>query len=175
MRRSRRGGFTLIELLVVIALDRRAGRAALPAVQAAREAARRAQCTNNLKQIALALSNYNDAFGSLPIGSTSVEGWSSGSFFLAILPQLEASPLYNILNLDVNYANAQNATVHDARLASLVCPSDTAANDQIIVNGEYAFELCPFPVPMHSAATPAARGRSTSTAGSPSGWRSRTG
>ncbi|WP_435007864.1 DUF1559 domain-containing protein [Tundrisphaera lichenicola] len=146
IRLRTRLGFTLIELLVVIALIGVLISLLLPAVQAAREAARRSQCTNHLKQIALALANYADVHGSFPIGSYSTQGWSTGSFFLTILPQLEAQPLYNIVNFSVNYAESQNATIHDARLASLICPSDPDASRQVKVDGAYAFELTPFPV-----------------------------
>jgi prepilin-type processing-associated H-X9-DG protein len=120
----------------------------VPAVQSAREAARRVQCTNNLKQIALALDDYAEAQGSFPIGSSSCQGWSTGSFFLGLLPHLEQVPVYNILNFQVNYAEAQNATIHDTRIDTLVCPSDAAAYDPVTVNGAYAFELTSFPVKM---------------------------
>src|SRR5688572_17420401 len=99
----RRRAFTLIELLVVIAIIAVLIGLLLPAVQAAREAARRAQCVNNLKQIGLALHNYHDVHGSFPPGgisnntfgsfgrnSSSLNGWQ-----LYILPQLEQTPLYN--------------------------------------------------------------------------------
>src|SRR4051812_41423889 len=140
MRRSTRG-FTLIELLVAIAVIGVLIALLLPAVQSAREAARRGQCTNNLKQIALASHNYADVQGSFPIGSSSCQGWSTGSFFLEILPQLEQGPAYNVLNFEVNYAEAQNATIHDTRIGTLVCPSDAAAYAPVTVKGAYAFEL----------------------------------
>jgi prepilin-type N-terminal cleavage/methylation domain-containing protein/prepilin-type processing-associated H-X9-DG protein len=141
-------GFTLIELLVVIFVIAVLIALLLPAVQQARETGRRAQCLNNLKQIALALASYADAQGTFPIGSSSVQGWSTGSFYLQILPQLEQAPAYNIVNFNVNYAEPQNATIHDARCSTLVCPSDWAAHDQVSVNGVGPFELCPFPVKM---------------------------
>ena len=79
----RRRGFTIIELLVVIAVISLLVALLLPAVQAAREAARRAQCANNLKQIGLALQTYNDAFGTLPPGR---KGWGWGTWQLFVLP-----------------------------------------------------------------------------------------
>jgi prepilin-type processing-associated H-X9-DG protein len=145
-RAGQRQGLTLIELVVLIAICGVVIALLLPAVQNAREAARRTQCANNLRQVALALVQYADIQGTLPIGSSSLQGWSTGSFFLAILPQLEAQPLYNIINFSVNCAESQNATIHDARLANLICPSDPDADQQVTVDGVYAFELCAFPV-----------------------------
>ncbi|GAB6166713.1 DUF1559 domain-containing protein [Thermostilla marina] len=101
-----RGGFTLVELLVVIAIIGILIALLLPAVQAAREAARRAQCTNNLKQLGLALQNYHDghkcfpymsggtqgAYGGLPWGWQSNHGWRSG--FVSMLPYMEQTALY---------------------------------------------------------------------------------
>src|SRR4051812_38797467 len=97
----RRRGFTLIELLVVIAIIAVLIGLLLPAVQAAREAARRAQCVNNLKQIGLAMHNYHDTVGSFPPGGISGDatfghwtgGWWPWSVF--ILPQIEQAPLFN--------------------------------------------------------------------------------
>src|SRR5213079_2731133 len=92
-----RRGFTLIELLVVIAIIAVLIALLLPAVQAAREAARRAQCVNNLKQLGIAMHNYHDINGSLPMGSGNCQ-YSTGGTYLAkqglsahsaLLPQLE--------------------------------------------------------------------------------------
>src|SRR4051794_16838383 len=142
-RALKRRGFSLIELLVVISIIGVLIALLLPAVQAAREAARRTQCTNNLEQIALGLLNYADVKGGFPVGSMSAQGWSTGSFFLQILPQIEQVPAFNILNFDVNYAESQNATVHALRPGILVCPSDAKASMQVTLNGSFAFELCP--------------------------------
>jgi prepilin-type N-terminal cleavage/methylation domain-containing protein len=94
----RQRGFTLIELLVVIAIIAVLIALLLPAVQAAREAARRLQCVNNLKQIGLAIANYESALGSLPWGEGRYGLNTSPSSLLLMLPQLEQSPLYNVFN-----------------------------------------------------------------------------
>ena len=112
-----RHGFTLIELLVVIAIIAVLIALLLPAVQAAREAARRMQCTNNLKQIGLALHNYETAVGALPMtmslagtGNTVFydTGWSAQA---RILPYLEGNPLFNAANLSVFKEDPVNSTV----------------------------------------------------------------
>lgn len=106
MRHRTRGGFTLIELLVVIAIIAVLIALLLPAVQQAREAARRAQCQNNLKQLGLALHNYHGTFGAFPPGCLHAgyprNGGSSGhsygpSFYGMILPYIERGALYNKL------------------------------------------------------------------------------
>lgn len=103
MRRYR-SGFTLVELLVVIAIIGVLVALLLPAVQAAREAARRMQCTNHLKQLGLAMHNYHDTVGSFPIGATSTyqaagpgTGGSEQTFMIALFPYIEQTALYNRL------------------------------------------------------------------------------
>ena len=91
----RRHGFTLIELLVAIAIIALLVALLLPSVLAAREASRRVQCANNLKQVGLAMSNYHDAIGTLPPGR---KGWGWGTWQMYILPYLEQSALYNAYN-----------------------------------------------------------------------------
>ena len=105
--RGLRRGFTLIELLVVIAIIGVLIALLLPAVQAAREAARRAQCTNNLKQLGIALNTYHDQFGVFPPGGMTQNGdpWGATANDLSwralILPQMEQGNLYNSINVNV--------------------------------------------------------------------------
>jgi prepilin-type N-terminal cleavage/methylation domain-containing protein len=122
--------FTLIELLVVITIIALLIGLLLPAVQSAREAARRAQCLNNLKQIGLALHNYVDSVGVLPIGQGPEPngrffGWSS---LAMMLPFLEQAPLYASLNFDTPGGSApgtpENVTGQNARIGVFLCPSD---------------------------------------------------
>lgn len=110
----RRVGFTLIELLVVIAIIAILIALLLPAVQQAREAARRTQCKNNLKQIALALHNYDSAHGAFPMGVLGTSGTSSmtnplTSWETLILPFVDQMPLYNQYNFNVPFDNSLNA------------------------------------------------------------------
>ncbi len=131
MPQSRRG-FTLIELLVVIAIIAVLIALLLPAVQSAREAARRSQCVNNLKQMGFALHNYHDAVLGFPPGYLAASkfidgetdtspGWSWASM---ILPQLDQSPLYSSINVYLPIQAAANVTSVQTSLAVFLCPSD---------------------------------------------------
>ncbi len=141
MRRMR--GFTLIELLVVIAIIGVLVALLLPAVQSAREAARRIQCVNNLKQMGLALHNYEGAVGSFPSGVISTladpnwtlpagnctafptdlgPGWSA---FALMFPYLEQQTLSNSLNFSLPISGPSNLTTRELRIAMYACPSDT--------------------------------------------------
>jgi prepilin-type N-terminal cleavage/methylation domain-containing protein/prepilin-type processing-associated H-X9-DG protein len=134
-----KSGFTLIELLVVIAVIGVLIGLLLPAVQMAREAARRAQCCNNLKQLALSLHNYVGIFGVLPAGyiAQPCEVFpdamcvSHGSF-VAMLPQLEQQPLYNAVNFSRNVFLNPNTTVFATGLSVLWCPSDPGSSDPFL-------------------------------------------
>ena len=121
--KTRRRGFTLIELLVVIAIIGVLIALLLPAVQSAREAARRAQCVNNLKQIGIAMHNYHDALGSLPIGE--VRGTSYSALSQA-LPFIEQGNSYNAINFSLVQGNTANDTARMTILGVLLCPSDIA-------------------------------------------------
>jgi prepilin-type N-terminal cleavage/methylation domain-containing protein/prepilin-type processing-associated H-X9-DG protein len=145
--RSRRSGFTLVELLVVIAIIGILIALLLPAVQAAREAARRSQCSNNLKQIGLALHNYHDTFHSFPPGWVTVWDLAAGPPALQpdyslwgwgglILPFMEQQALHDTLRVgDVHLAQvAEAAAAGDPVLLSALqqplssyrCPTDAA-------------------------------------------------
>jgi prepilin-type processing-associated H-X9-DG protein len=143
----------LIELLVVIAIIAVLIALLLPAVQSAREAARRAQCVNNLKQVALALHNYASATGAFPPGidntvtylggaaasyGTPLATWTAWSAQSLLLPYVEQGPLYNAANFNWNccFSSAQgdatNTTIRNTRIASFLCPSDGLAGQQNI-------------------------------------------
>jgi prepilin-type N-terminal cleavage/methylation domain-containing protein/prepilin-type processing-associated H-X9-DG protein len=134
MKRCARHGFTLIELLVVIAIIGLLVALLLPAVQAAREASRRVQCTNNIKQLGLAMHQYVDSFGVLPptmvlAGSGTTVAWTNGwSVQMRILPAIGQGPSFNALNFSVAYQQHENTTVTSQVIATFLCPSE--ANQQ---------------------------------------------
>jgi prepilin-type N-terminal cleavage/methylation domain-containing protein/prepilin-type processing-associated H-X9-DG protein len=135
MRRSKARGFTLIELLVVIAIIAVLIALLLPAVQSAREAARRSQCTNNLKQLGLATHNYISTHGSMPpsmLVPSPVDNWGwSPSGFLSILQFIEQGTMWNAYNVGAVQVNgsgdvlyAKNTTVFRTQIMTFLCPSD---------------------------------------------------
>jgi prepilin-type N-terminal cleavage/methylation domain-containing protein/prepilin-type processing-associated H-X9-DG protein len=133
----RRRGFTLIELLVVIAIIAVLIALLLPAVQSAREAARRSQCTNNLKQLALAVHNYlssNDCFpmGLLDQRSADVGGlWTSYGPMLPLTQYTEQLALFNAMNFNLNVYDIENTTINATGLTILWCPSDAGPTGSV--------------------------------------------
>jgi prepilin-type N-terminal cleavage/methylation domain-containing protein/prepilin-type processing-associated H-X9-DG protein len=139
MQSSNRRGFTLIELLVVIAIIAVLIALLLPAVQSAREAARRAQCVNNLKQLGLAVHNYHSQQNVFP---PLVQNYSVAAFnaygdpwqfdwTASILPQMEQQPLYNAVNFMLasgawGGSTPQNTTVMNSRVSTVTCPSESS-------------------------------------------------
>ncbi len=134
-RASNRRAFTLIELLVVIAIIAVLIALLLPAVQAAREAARRMQCVNNLKQLGITLHNYHSTVNALP-WDHGPGGWSEWSSLTMLLPYMEQSPLYNTINFtssvgttptnpaDPNNNAGGNTTSVRTKISGFLCPSD---------------------------------------------------
>jgi len=139
---KRMSGFTLVELLVVIAIIGVLVALLLPAVQSAREAARRAQCTNNLKQIGIAVHNYEDVWKAMPPGC--YHG-VFGTWVLHILPFMEQTALHqqyvnsggiaSFRNGGIRYGGAQNLPVTTTQLKAYVCPSDTKSAQAGIISG----------------------------------------
>jgi prepilin-type N-terminal cleavage/methylation domain-containing protein/prepilin-type processing-associated H-X9-DG protein len=133
-----RSGFTLIELLVVIAIIAVLIALLLPAVQSAREAARRAQCVNNLKQMGLALHNYVDGNLVFPMDRYNgpafgevVYGLDCYSAHCRVLPYMEQTPLFSTFNFNINQTDPANSTGVATTVQSYICPSDMGGNPPV--------------------------------------------
>ncbi len=148
MFRTRRSGFTLVELLVVIAIIGVLVALLLPAVQSARESARRMSCQNNIRQIAIAVHNYHDINKSLPPASTN-PALSGSSGFAAILPFIEQASIYSQYDFSKGNSDPANLAAVSQRIKAYICPScffvrkvpsgDCDANSR--APGTYAFSV----------------------------------
>lgn len=135
IRRRLRRAFTLIELLVVIAIIAVLIALLLPAVQQAREAARRSHCINNLKQLGLALHTYHDSMNAFPPGWLGVQGGVSHmqgptgfAWGTHILPYLDQAPLYGRINFNLSCTDTSNAIARQTVLPAFRCPSDPSTD-----------------------------------------------
>jgi prepilin-type N-terminal cleavage/methylation domain-containing protein/prepilin-type processing-associated H-X9-DG protein len=131
----KRRGFTLIELLVVIAIIAVLIALLLPAVQAAREAARRMQCVNNLRQLGLGILNYESSNGTLPpTGNAAVS--NSFSMKPRILYYMEQVAAWNSINQSFVYSDATNSTIRTMQISTFLCPSDgNVPSGTVTLNG----------------------------------------
>jgi len=145
MRHQLKKGFTLIELLVVIAIIAVLVALLLPAVQQAREAARRSSCKNNLKQWGLALHNYHDTHRKFPMGAMGFDNSATNpannlSFHVRLLPFIDQAPLYNQFNFSLHYNNTTgtpaNRPNRDVTFSLLHCPSARQRDQKPSSSGE---------------------------------------
>ncbi|ODA33555.1 DUF1559 domain-containing protein [Planctopirus hydrillae] len=154
---SKKSGFTLIELLVVIAIIAILIALLLPAVQQAREAARRTQCRNNLKQLGLAMHNYLDVHGTTPVHQyRAASEWGGGGFagnkswYCGILPYIDQAPLYNQIDFSraTNYGSLGSLTTATdqaarTKIPAFLCPSESrvcvSAPDYNIPTGNFSY------------------------------------
>ncbi len=135
VRRSR--GFTLIELLVVIAIIAVLIALLLPAVQQAREAARRTQCKNNMKQLGLAAFNYESTYSRFPASGKGIDFSKINLFafpvstFTQLLPYTDQAPLYNSFNFAYHYSAGTNAAAAKTKIPAFICPSNAVSTADV--------------------------------------------
>ncbi len=140
LRRGRRLGFTLIELVAVLSVLAILSALTLSGIQAARNASRKALCSNNLRQIGVALASYHSQHGSLPPGRIKAydprllrpnapcfPGVVDKSFLFMILPHVEQDALYNMANQNLSIFSQENRTSHSVAVSAFVCPADSGA------------------------------------------------
>lgn len=156
MRQTTKKGFTLVELLVVIAIIGILVGLLLPAVQSAREAARRMQCSNNMKQITLAFHNYHDAFKAMPVHMHRAAhdygpGGASGnlSWYFGLLPHIEEAGAYDIVPSDVTGAGfswtglvdntSELGRVARVQIGTFLCPSENVRNNAVAGLGNFSY------------------------------------
>jgi len=160
--RAIRSAFTLVELLVVIAIIGVLVALLLPAIQAAREAARRAQCANNLKQLGLAIQNYHSARNKFPAATQGRDGNGSLSnprisYLGQLLPYLEQQPLYDLIDWNARWEDDIHTPIRQSFIQGFLCPSrDSAETDYYYVNG--AWRDGPGEAPSHYAGVMGAKG-----------------
>ncbi len=140
MRSTRRGiavkhcGLTLVETLVVIAILGLLIALLLPAVQSARESARRAQCTHQLRQLSIAMQTYSASHGAFPMGTPMrlINGWlyQNQSVFVSLLPHLDQTPLYNCVNFSRSIEGVSHLTLHRTSISAFWCPSDALVGEE---------------------------------------------
>ncbi len=144
----RKSGFTLVELLVVITIIGILIALLLPAVQAAREAARRSQCVNNLKQLALGFHNYHQQKNCFPAyqyavaitrpGTAYSYRWEYTGPFTLIMPYIEQTQLYEQYNFNCGWDQSTNATLKNSKIAAFICPTDGPYADRARNGNNYA-------------------------------------
>lgn len=135
MHTKKRTGFTLVELLVVIAIIGVLIALLLPAVQAAREAARRTECFNNQKQLGLAIHNHHDTLRRLPPGwhapANDPDGAPGWAWSAHLLPFMEQENLHDLVQLNVHIVSSANQTARETVLDQFVCPSDAPDSEMV--------------------------------------------
>jgi prepilin-type N-terminal cleavage/methylation domain-containing protein len=157
MLRRKSAGFTLIELLVVIAIIAVLIALLLPAVQQAREAARRSQCKNNMKQLGIALHNYHDTMGMFPInqaGNAVYDQTNTGRSWITLaLPYLDQTNLYNLVDFANQSLNgsANNVVVAKTPIQALLCPSDSGNGANGLLAGRANVANVPYAVTNYKA------------------------